>query len=168
MRDSLPDAKIKVGFCSVFICFSSLKILLRGFTDRQPNRCSSTRIQAQTTENREFVENVQLPSTRQWKDSWDDKMFLFADYIPTLTGNLIESKRHKESSLVAYHRRCRVTLIQKCPMISATAATIFESSISNNNLNILTPRVKPWVIQSFLTFDSMDRTLKCDHSLESC
>ena len=32
----------------------------------------------------------------------------------------------------------------------------------------LTPRVKPWVIQSFLTFDSMDRTVKCDHSLERC
>ena len=32
----------------------------------------------------------------------------------------------------------------------------------------LTPRVKPWVIQSFLAFDSMDRTLKCDYSLESC
>ena len=32
----------------------------------------------------------------------------------------------------------------------------------------LTPRVKAWVIQSFLTFDSMYRTLKCDHSLESC
>ena len=29
--------------------------------------------------------------------------------------------------------------------------------------NPLTPRVKPWVIQSFLTFDSMYRTLKCDH-----
>ena len=27
--------------------------------------------------------------------------------------------------------------------------------------NPLTPRVKPWVIQSFLTFDCMDRTLKC-------
>ena len=26
-------------------------------------------------------------------------------------------------------------------------------------VNPLTPRVKPWVIQSFLTFDSMDRTL---------
>ena len=35
-------------------------------------------------------------------------------------------------------------------------------------LNPLTPRVKPWVVQSFLTFDSMYRTLKCDHSLESC
>ena len=34
-------------------------------------------------------------------------------------------------------------------------------------VNPLTPRVKPWVIQSFLTFDSMDRTLKCDHSLLS-
>ena len=35
-------------------------------------------------------------------------------------------------------------------------------------VNPLTPIVKPWVIQSFLIFDSMDRTLKCDHSLESC
>ena len=35
-------------------------------------------------------------------------------------------------------------------------------------VNPLTPRVNPWVIQSFLTFDSMDKTLKCDHSLESC
>ena len=31
-------------------------------------------------------------------------------------------------------------------------------------VNPLTARVRPWVIQSFLTFDSMDRTLKCDHS----
>ena len=35
-------------------------------------------------------------------------------------------------------------------------------------VNPLTLRVKPWVIQSFLTFDSMDRTLKCDHLLQSC
>ena len=35
-------------------------------------------------------------------------------------------------------------------------------------VNPLTPRVKPWAIQSFLTFDSMDRTLNCDHSLEIC
>ena len=34
--------------------------------------------------------------------------------------------------------------------------------------NYFTPGVEPWVIQSFPTFDSMDRTLKCDHSLESC
>ena len=34
-------------------------------------------------------------------------------------------------------------------------------------LNPLTPRVKPWALQSFLTFDSMDRTLKCDHSLNA-
>ena len=34
-------------------------------------------------------------------------------------------------------------------------------------VNPLTPRVKPWVIQSSLTFDSMDRILKCDHSLEA-
>ena len=35
-------------------------------------------------------------------------------------------------------------------------------------VNPLTSRVKPWVKQNFLTFDSVDRTLKCDHSLESC
>ena len=29
----------------------------------------------------------------------------------------------------------------------------------------VTPRVKPWVIQMFLTFDSVDRTLKCNYSL---
>ena len=37
-----------------------------------------------------------------------------------------------------------------------------------NHIYLLTPRVQPWVTQSFLTIDSMDRTLKCDHSLESC
>ena len=34
-------------------------------------------------------------------------------------------------------------------------------------VNPLTRRVKPWVIQSFLNFDSMDRILECDHLLES-
>ena len=34
-------------------------------------------------------------------------------------------------------------------------------------VNPLTPRVKPWVIQSFLTFEPMYRTLKCDHSLDA-
>ena len=34
-------------------------------------------------------------------------------------------------------------------------------------LNPLTPRVKPWVMQSFLAFDSIDRLLKCDHSLKA-
>ena len=33
-------------------------------------------------------------------------------------------------------------------------------------VNLLTARVKPWVLQSFVTFDSMNE--KCDHSLESC
>ena len=37
-----------------------------------------------------------------------------------------------------------------------------------SHLDHLTPEVKPWVVHSFLTFDSMDRTLECDHSLESC
>ena len=35
------------------------------------------------------------------------------------------------------------------------------------HINPLTPRVKPHVIKNFLTFDSMDRTLKCDHLLEA-
>ena len=34
-------------------------------------------------------------------------------------------------------------------------------------VNTLTPSVKPWVMEIFLTFDSMDRTLKCDHSLKA-
>ena len=33
-------------------------------------------------------------------------------------------------------------------------------------INLLTPRAKPWVIQRILAFDTMDKTLKCDHSLE--
>ena len=38
---------------------------------------------------------------------------------------------------------------------------------SSNPYPVLTPRVKPWAMQSFLTFDSIDRTLKCDHSLKA-
>ena len=46
---------------------------------------------------------------------------------------------------------------------------IFISSItSESEINPLTQTVKPGVIQGFLTFDSMYRTFKCDHSLESC
>ena len=33
-------------------------------------------------------------------------------------------------------------------------------------VNPLSPRVKPWVIQSFLTFDLMDRTLKRLRSIQ--
>ena len=33
----------------------------------------------------------------------------------------------------------------------------YERVDCNSVLLLLTPRVKPWVIQSFLTFDSMDR-----------
>ena len=42
------------------------------------------------------------------------------------------------------------------------------SPLNKEWVNPLTPRVKPWVIQCFLTFDFMDRTLECDYSLESC
>ena len=45
---------------------------------------------------------------------------------------------------------------------------VFKSDSEGRNDNTLfdvfhplTPRVKPWVIQSFLTFDSKDGTLKC-------
>ena len=46
----------------------------------------------------------------------------------------------------------------------------FEGSFVRGKdcLTSLTSRVKPWVIQRFLAFNSMDRTLKYDHSLESC
>ena len=33
--------------------------------------------------------------------------------------------------------------------------------------NPFNPRVKPWVMQSFLIFDSMDRTVKCENLLET-
>ena len=36
------------------------------------------------------------------------------------------------------------------------------------SINPFPPRVKPWLIQSFLTFDFMDRNIKFDNSLESC
>ena len=44
----------------------------------------------------------------------------------------------------------------------------FSLNIPFLQLNSLTIGVKLWVIQSFLTFDSIDKILKCDHSLESC
>ena len=44
--------------------------------------------------------------------------------------------------------------------------TSYQASWDSSSIDIT--GVKPWVIQSFLTFDSMDRTLNCDHSLESC
>ena len=43
-----------------------------------------------------------------------------------------------------------------------------HDSSENIDINPLTHRVKLWAIQSFLTFDSTDRTLHCDHSLERC
>ena len=52
--------------------------------------------------------------------------------------------------------------------LSVLALSLLTVQHKQNDLNPLTPRVKPWVIESFLSFDYMDRTLKCDHSLESC
>ena len=59
------------------------------------------------------------------------------------------------------------TVITTCKVL-CTYYTHPKTVRGHHLFNPLTSRVKPWVIQSFLTFDSMDRTLKCDHSLESC
>ena len=45
--------------------------------------------------------------------------------------------------------------------------SLMTAANPHSKLNPLTPRVKQNVIQSFITFDSMDRTLKCDHSLKA-
>ena len=42
-----------------------------------------------------------------------------------------------------------------------------KCNVFHFHFNPLTPRVKRWVIQSFLSFDSKDRTLKCDQQLLS-
>ena len=59
--------------------------------------------------------------------------------------------------------------VQKRACSIHTPTVISRNSLAFlKRLNPLTPRVKPWVIQSFLTFDSKYKTFKCDHSLESC
>ena len=40
--------------------------------------------------------------------------------------------------------------------------------VINNPINPLTPRVKPWVIQSFLTFDSMESVTIHWKAVEQC
>ena len=52
-----------------------------------------------------------------------------------------------------------------CSTVTHADPRKVSSSLSNMDG---TPRVKLWVTQSFITFDSMDRILKCDHSLHSC
>ena len=59
-------------------------------------------------------------------------------------------------------------IVSKIVNSSKGSATVSKKWTSLLCLLPLTPRVNPWVIQSFLTFDSMYITLKCDHSLESC
>ena len=55
------------------------------------------------------------------------------------------------------------TVQDNCKLIQAEVQRHFGLFRS-----ILTLTVKPWLIQSFINLDSMDRRLKCDHSLESC
>ena len=65
----------------------------------------------------------------------------------------------------SYHTRLLLELVWDNLDFSVSASVIYCQA---SGLNPLTPKVKPWVIPRFLTFDSMDRTLKCDHLLESC
>ena len=53
-------------------------------------------------------------------------------------------------------RRGNNRLLLDCLLIQCSLFEIFIS------FNPLTARVKPWVLQSFLTFDPMDGTLKCN------
>ena len=70
----------------------------------------------------------------------------------------LKNKQHVTVKYCSTAFQCMVTLYSIHRIKSESRAT----------LTLFTPRVKPWVIQSCLTFDSMGRTLKCDHSLESC
>ena len=51
-----------------------------------------------------------------------------------------------------------------------TVHNLFSIFLGNEKVmsKLLTPKVKSWVMQIFLTSDSMNGTLKCDHLLESC
>ena len=59
-------------------------------------------------------------------------------------------------------------ILDSTKIFSEVKCSFLSILLGVKGLTLLTPRVKPWVKQSFLAFDSMDRTLKCDHSLESC
>ena len=65
----------------------------------------------------------------------------FAPRLPLVLQEILISKRPKLLILKDFTSTC--------------------SGTEKDSFNPLTPRTKPWVI---LTFDCMDRTLKCDHS----
>ena len=52
--------------------------------------------------------------------------------------------------------------------VSTTLLSNTKCRVKKKQIIPLTPRVKTWVIQSFLTFGSVDQTLKYDHLLERC
>ena len=56
------------------------------------------------------------------------------------------------------------SILSGCGGSGEERITVHHNHITFFDLNPLIPRLKPWAIQSFLTFDSMDS----DHSLESC
>ena len=76
------------------------------------------------------------------------------------------------SFLVSYihlFNRSRENLLINLVIMSLITAHDFLDRLTiAGKLNPLTPRVKPSVIDSFLTFDSVDRTLHLEHSLETC
>ena len=81
------------------------------------------------------------------------------------------SKIHDDLGMACSIRKQNPLISNEINTPSDAARIIIPTSRVFENFNpmhALTPRVKPTVIQSFLTFDSMDRTLECDHSLESC
>ena len=68
--------------------------------------------------------------------------------------------------LLTYLEDCGILNVYGLTFYQAPQQKLFNSLLQRSNS--LTARVKPWVMESFLTFDSMDRTPKCDHLLESC
>ena len=66
-----------------------------------------------------------------------------------------------------YYLKAQKTASDTCVKRQGCGWGVEEDNLPLPHLNPLTPRVKPLVIKNFLTFDSMNRTLKCDHSLES-
>ena len=81
------------------------------------------------------------------------RYILWMTHLPTHREYVFNNNNKKTSRV--YHREFILFFIQ-----------LWFSWTCLDFINPLTPRVK--YIGSFLTFDSMDRTLKCDHSLESC
>ena len=84
-------------------------------------------------------------------------------FLFLMSFNLLLSCRNSALLRVREHKILGPYVEGLTKLVVSSFEVCFTSSISP-----LTPRVKPWVIQSLQTFDSMNRTVKCDHLLESC